>query len=150
MAVCGNHLNKNRYLQGYKTAAVIKEKNEYEFSPIEQTNAVQTPVRTRRLRDVEVIAQDVKSAGKLKLDNGNETGICVSSENEELILIPALEADAQELSLLKVDEKGFIKAQRKSEDLKELFTRAVEHDASDMNRTYSVTNGLLEKNGTID
>lgn len=143
-AVCGNQLNQNRYILGNKTAAMIREETGYEFLPTEQVNAVQTRAITKRLKE-ETGDREAPDAGNPddKLANQEESGLRDSTEGDEPITIPALEADAPDLELLKIDKEGFLKAQHECVDLKGLFERMGETGDK---KNYSVINGLLVRN----
>lgn len=146
-AVCGNHSNQEKYLLGNKTAVLIKEKNGYEFFPVGTINAVQTRSQAKRVQteEREINNPNLEMGGR-NSEGDEDEAIHISPTSEEQISVPAVQTDAPELELLKIDRENFIKAQKESSDLKTLFEHAMNQEPSSTPKTYSLTNGLLVKN----
>ncbi|GFX46389.1 retrovirus-related Pol polyprotein from transposon 297 [Trichonephila clavipes] len=76
---------------------------------------------------------------------GEDEAIIVSSDEEDEILIPALQEYVPELAVLRVTRENLINAQKNSEEIKSLYEQAASQ-VQVTNQVYSLEKELLVKN----
>nr|XP_042908923.1 uncharacterized protein LOC122271498 [Parasteatoda tepidariorum] len=157
-AVVRSELNKGRYLLGNRTAARLSN---LQMTPmqISELNAVNTRSQARlkaeneeyeqqNSNDTENSSEQDNKNQEIILDEKDDEPVletdAVSSEMEEIL--PTLNANSDELSLIQVDHDEFVKAQQESAELKSVF-KTVEEGIQNQNskHRYLVERKLLFK-----
>nr|XP_042901807.1 uncharacterized protein LOC122270040 [Parasteatoda tepidariorum] len=157
-AVVRSELDKGRYLLGNRTAARLSN---LQMTPmqISELNAVNTRSQTRlKAENEEYEQQNSNDSENSSEQNNKNQEIILEEKDDEPVLetdavcseieeiLPTLNANSDELSLIQVDHDDFVKAQQDSAELKSVF-KSVEEGIQNQNNKhrYVVEKKLLFK-----
>ncbi|CAL1286052.1 unnamed protein product, partial [Larinioides sclopetarius] len=156
-AVVRSELDKGRYIMGNRTASLLTDAQLKEISTPYATNAIQTRAQALRTQNNESKQREIHSKEDTSLSpNDDKEDISLRTEIQESVpeltlededfQFPSLDANGDDLSLLKISVDELLKSQAEDSELKPLFELAkVSHENDKKNQNFVVVNELLIK-----
>ncbi|CAL1293315.1 unnamed protein product [Larinioides sclopetarius] len=156
-AVVRSELDKGRYIMGNRTASLLTDAQLKEISTPYATNAIQTRAQALRTQNNESKQREIHSKEDTSLSpNDDKEDISLQTEIQESVpeltlededfQLPSLDANGDELSLLKISVDELLKSQAEDSELKPLFELAkVSHENDKKNQNFVVNELLIKK-----